>query len=166
MNLSKDQNTELFRAMYRVRRAWCSITPCKTLSKSQFATLLLILHRSDPENCKNANGGTGYITLTALAAEMQQSLPALSQRVRLLEEMGYVERVPEPTDRRVMGLRLTPEGLCVMTEAKEKFDLFLTQALEQLGHENAGKLIELLIQLADIFEDRLAHKTEGDCNEE
>lgn len=166
MDLPKNQNAELFRVMYRIGRAWCCITPCKELSKSQFATLLLILHHSKPDNDQDKNTTTGYITLTALAAEMHQSLPALSQRIRVLESMHYVERVPEPADRRVTGLRLTQDGFEVVERAKQKLDLFLTQALEQLGQDDTEKLIELLIQLAAAFEEKTAHKREGDCNQE
>lgn len=165
MEKKVDKNTELFRLMCRVRRAWCGISPCKALSKSQFATLLLIFQQSEMNNCADHAGETGYVTITALAAEMQQSLPALSQRVRVLEDMGYVERVPDPTDRRITGLQLTPEGMQVMRKAKQRFDGVLSQALEQLGEENSEKLIELMTQLAAVFE-KDAHKPEGDCKQE
>ena len=57
---------------------------------------------------------------------MHQSLPALSQRVSALEAQGYVERVPDPDDRRVIGVCVTPEGRTVMEVAYRRFGSILS----------------------------------------
>lgn len=117
---------ELFRLMDRVRKAWQSVTPCEHLSKSQFGTLMAIAHhgRMPGQSCTPSQEH-GALTLTALAGAMHQSLPALSQRVSALEAQGYVERVPDPDDRRVIGVCVTPEGRTVMEVAYRRFGSIL-----------------------------------------
>ena len=65
---------------------------------------------------------------------MHQSLPALSQRVTVLEEKGFVERVANPADRRVTGRR---------------FGGILSQAAGRVGKQNMRLLLQLLGELAD-----------------
>jgi DNA-binding MarR family transcriptional regulator len=48
--------------------------------------------------------------LTVLAARAGLSHQAMGQVVAELEERGYVERVPDPSDRRARLVRLTAEG--------------------------------------------------------
>ena len=48
--------------------------------------------------------------LAALAAELDYSPSRMSHAVARLEESGWVERVPDASDRRVTLLRLTGEG--------------------------------------------------------
>lgn len=145
---------ELFRAMDRARRAWCSVTPGDTLNKAQFGTLLLIARHRGQEN-------TDPVMLSALAAEMGQSLPAISQRIRALEELGCLERLHCSEDRRVTGVQITDEGLRILELARRRFDQILAQALDRLGPENADTLIELLTELASALEDTATQSTHG-----
>lgn len=50
------------------------------------------------------------LPMTSLAARTNATLARLSHVVRRLDERGYVERYPGPTDRRVTIARLTPAG--------------------------------------------------------
>ena len=122
---------ELFRLMDRVRKAWQSVTPCEHLSKSQFGTLMAIAH-----------------------------LPALSQRVSALEAQGYVERVPDPDDRRVIGVCVTPEGRTVMEVAYRRFGSILSQSIDYLGPQNFETLLHLLGELAIALEQAVAAQEE------
>lgn len=161
MDQPKMETTEMFRLMDRVRRAWLSVTPHESLNKSQFATLMAISHRSG-QCCGSANTQGEPVMPSALADDMHQSRPALSQRIHALEEMGYIERVPDPTDRRVAGARLTEEGLQVLSRAREQFDGILLGAMEQLGPEHAEMLISLLAELADALEVAVEQQTTGE----
>ena len=152
MQKTNNRSAELFHAMDQIRRAWRNITPGKILSKAQFGTLLLIARQSGPQH-------TEPIMLSALAAEMDQSLPAISQRVRTLETLGCLERVPNPLDRRITGVQITAEGLHILDLAKYHLDQILTTALEQLGAENTGTLLTLLAELAEALENANANIT-------
>lgn len=154
MDCHEIQTTELFRSMDRVRRAWHSVSPCDTLSKSQFGTLMAIYHF---EIAQQSDSEPQLVKLSALANSMGQSLPALSQRVKLLEDIGYVRRIPDPSDRRIMGIQLTDEGKEVLFLARQRFDSILSDASNHLGAETSDKLISLLNQLAEALELAVSH---------
>ena len=48
--------------------------------------------------------------LTVLATRADMTHPSMSELVTLLERRGYVERLPDPTDRRARLVRLTKKG--------------------------------------------------------
>lgn len=62
---------------------------------------------------------TGGSRLTDLAAFFGIGKPTLSRQVRLLEDLGFVERTGDETDRRAVMLRLTEEGLARLTATQE-----------------------------------------------
>jgi DNA-binding MarR family transcriptional regulator len=51
--------------------------------------------------------------LTALAKQAQMTKQAMGQLVDALERAGYVERIPDPVDRRAKQIRLTARGWAV-----------------------------------------------------
>lgn len=144
MDKYEQRTAKFFAAMDRVRRAWHSVVPCREISKSQFATLMAIKHYGSGEKTS--------VTMSALAAVMNQSVPALSQRVRDLERMGYVERVPDEKDRRISGVCLSMEGNDILGVARKRIRDIMDRAIDELGPENAEKLTELLSLLAGAFE--------------
>ena len=152
------QSAELFRLMDRVRRAWHGVTPCSHLSKSQFGTLLVIHRHEHLAEDGICTPEAHPIRLSALAGAMHQSLPALSQRMRALEELGYIERVPDPEDRRSIGVRLTDEGSGELALARERFSGILDRAMELMGPESARQLAPLLNQLAEALETAVAEQ--------
>ncbi len=62
---------------------------------------------------------TGGSRLTDLAAFFGIGKPTLSRQVRLLENLGFVERSGDEADRRAVTLRLTEEGLARLTATQE-----------------------------------------------
>lgn len=171
MQEPKRELDEMFRQMDRMRKAWEHVNPSRKLNKSQFGTLFALARLSGAREKHAACGGAaqgenmprcgeaGYgeaaaqaakpVTLSELAAAMHQSLPALSQRVTALEEKGFVERVADPADRRVTGLRLTETGRGEMDAAFRRFSGILSQAAERVGRQNMCMLLRLLGELAD-----------------
>lgn len=143
----------LFEAMDRVRKAWKGVVPCSRLSKSQFGTLMVLASGSKEPGAVPGRDPFTPMTLSELAGIMGHSLPALSQRISLLEGMGYVERVPNPSDRRVTGLRLTPEGLQLLESARDDFVRKLDFVMERLGPQGAADLLRTLEQLARTLEE-------------
>lgn len=80
------------------------------------------------------NVGTKGIRLTALAARAQLSLAAVSELVNELQELGYLERRPDPADARAKLIFPTPRGLQLLREASAKVG-----QLEQLWGSYAGE---------------------------
>jgi DNA-binding MarR family transcriptional regulator len=57
--------------------------------------------------------------LTDLAAFFGIGKPTLSRQVRLLENLGFVERTGDEADRRAVTLRLTTEGAARLAATQE-----------------------------------------------
>ena len=63
----------------------------------------------------------GPVRLTELVASENVTQPAMTQIVTRLQDRGFVERLPDPTDGRAVLVGLTEEGLRVISErAAEK----------------------------------------------
>ena len=160
MNSYDNEITALFRVMDHVRKVWRNVTPCPELSKSQFGTLMAICHSKINHRDDN------IITLSELANYMHQSNPALSQRIKALEELGYVERVSSNSDRRIIGIRLTDSGTKILEVAHHRFKTIMSEVIEKLGLEETHQLINSLTSLADAFEKALAEDAMKGVNNE
>jgi DNA-binding MarR family transcriptional regulator len=62
---------------------------------------------------------SGGSRLTDLAAFFGIGKPTLSRQVRLLENLGFVERTGDSADRRAVTLRLTAEGAARLAATQE-----------------------------------------------
>ena len=152
---------EMFRQMDRMRHAWKDVTPSKRLNKSQFGTLFALARVScRGEACVPPVEAAKPVTVSALADVMRRSLPAISQRVTALEEKGFVERVADPADRRVTGLRLTAEGRREMDAAFLQFSGILSRAAERVGEQDMRILLRLMGELADALEEAAREASE------
>ena len=147
MEESPSKAVRMFLAMDRMRRAWKGINFCPELNKSQFWTLFHLYRGS----C-----GTGEcpdrMTLSALAQVMQQSMPAVSQRISRLEEMGYVTRVPDSQDKRIVWLSLSESGREEMKSACARMTETMHSILNVLGDDEIEFMFQIFCKLADAME--------------
>jgi len=60
----------------------------------------------------------GSRRLTALAAREGVTQPAMTQLVARLQDAGLVDRVPDPTDGRVVQVRITAEGQAMVARRR------------------------------------------------
>ena len=89
------------------------------------------------------------LTINELARLMMIKPPSLVAVVDALERAGYLQRKPDPSDRRRTPLHITPRGeallkkipFCAETDA-------LSVALDRLGERKAEQLAKLLEELA------------------
>lgn len=79
------------------------------------------------------------ITMRALAGRLQYDPSNLTGVIDRLEALGAVRRQPDPNDRRVKGIILTPEGM----RMRDPFWEQLTNDAGPLGHLGAGELEQL-----------------------
>lgn len=138
---------ELLREMDRLRRAWKLAIPNTGINKSEFFTLYTL--RCSP-NQELAWGipwpqNAAPMTLSTLARAMKQSMPAVSQRITKLEELGYVRRVPDEHDRRTVWIHLTDTGNRLLQSTGCEMLGKLDHVLQRLDAQN-GVNAQLLIQ--------------------
>ena len=86
---------------------------------------------------------------TELASRMQITKQALGEVVDALEHAGYVERLPDPADRRAKLVRLTPAGERVHDAAFEIVSELQARWATLLGE---GEMLLLLGLLNELIE--------------
>ena len=86
--------------------------------------------------------------LTELARGANMTPQAMGELVDELEEMEYVERRPDPSDRRAKLIVLTPKGRsCVVAGVAtiEGIETQIRHVLGEAGHRRLRELLERLI---------------------
>lgn len=86
--------------------------------------------------------------LTALARGANMSPQAMGELVDELEELGYVERKPDPTDRRAKLIVLTPRGRqCIEAGIAtiQGIESWLDEVLGPRGHASLRRLLAQLL---------------------
>jgi len=93
----------------------------------------------------------GELTPGQLAAKEGVQPPSMTRVIAALEERGYVERSPHPTDGRQAIVRLSETGLAFVRETISVREAWLDRQLAELSGEER----EVLSQAAEII-DRMA----------
>lgn len=93
----------------------------------------------------------GALTPGQLAAKEGVQPPSMTRVIAALEEMGYVERRPHPTDGRQAIVELSASGLAYVQETISVREAWLDQQLAGLSGEER----EVLSRAAEII-DRMA----------
>ena len=84
------------------------------------------------------------VTQAALAEQLAVDKGQLSRTVRELEELGLVERAPDPADGRSSLLSPTPEGLARLVAARAPQQGTLQASLEEWDLDDIHSLTRLL----------------------
>ena len=88
------------------------------------------------------------IPITELGEKLELTSSGATRLVDRLEESGYIERVPCPTDRRVLWARLTDQGLKVLNEATQvhlnDLDLHFVSRLDPTDLKTLKELLHRL----------------------
>jgi DNA-binding MarR family transcriptional regulator len=79
-------------------------------------------------------------TVSVLAQRARMTKQAMAQLVQALEEAGYLERVPDPDDKRAKLVLPTQRGLDVMEAAQELVPEVEGRITEIIGAERAAAL--------------------------
>lgn len=134
-------SVQLFTEMDRLRRMWEGFQPTAPMRRSEVFVLGTMAHLA-------AQGG-GPITVGRLARQMHQSMPGISQKVSVLEKQGYLVRVGDETDRRVVTVELTDLGRETARGEMMSMMARVDAALASLGPVKTKKLLGLMRQLSD-----------------
>lgn len=91
--------------------------------------------------------GTRVSDLAAQARVTKQSAAAL---VEQLEEAGYLERVPDPTDGRARLVRLTSRAHPVIAAAGAEVERVMAEWSDHVGATRLKQMHEVLLELREI----------------
>ena len=90
----------------------------------------------------------GGSRLTDLAESSGLTKQAVAEVVQDLEQLGYVERAPDPQDGRAKVIRLTEQGADAQRTALEIFADIEREWAERFGAERVATMRELLAEIA------------------
>jgi len=144
--LSIEQNASyeiqrLFDRMHRLQ----SSRPAPELARREFVTLHVLR-----KLCEEKGGG---IQMSALARELEVSLPAVSKNIQSLEERGYALREADPTSRRNTLVRPTEQGIALEKSVDCCNAARTQQIFDRLGEEDTAEFFRICSRLIQIAEE-------------
>ncbi|MFJ3235126.1 MarR family winged helix-turn-helix transcriptional regulator [Streptomyces sp. NPDC086787] len=96
----------------------------------------------------------GDMRMSKLAELMAVDMSVTSRHVAHVAERGWIERSPDPADKRSRILRLTPAGGDMLVELSRRSTELLAERLSDWTTEDVGELIRLMSRLRESFDCR------------
>jgi DNA-binding MarR family transcriptional regulator len=93
----------------------------------------------------------GPLTLGALAEHERVAPPSITKVVSKLECDGLVIRTPDPSDRRVCRVEISPEGAALLEEVRRRKTAWLTARISQLDADRQRRLADALDVLDELI---------------
>ncbi|MEV8451034.1 MarR family transcriptional regulator [Streptomyces sp. NPDC052095] len=137
---ARSQYEELARqlsAVGAVKRGLARILPAECPAGSAAVLALLRQH--------------GEMRISRLAELLDVDMSVTSRHVAHVAERGWIERSPDPADKRSRILRLTPEGRDVLGDLNRRTTEMFAHNLSDWSDEEVGQLNTLLARLRDSF---------------
>jgi len=88
---------------------------------------------------------TERLRMSDLANDAHHSLSRSSHTIARMEARGWVVRIPHESDRRVTYVKLTPEGVALLEQARPHYHAAIKRVFVQaIGDERMGDLDAIL----------------------
>jgi DNA-binding MarR family transcriptional regulator len=89
-----------------------------------------------------------------LAIYLHETRPFITKNTNVLINAGYIEKVPDQTDRRSFTLKLTRSGSALCDgRLGEQYYAQMTKLSDEMGKKKFNKLIRLIDQANEILDD-------------
>ncbi|MFF8729938.1 MarR family winged helix-turn-helix transcriptional regulator [Streptomyces sp. NPDC015171] len=98
-------------------------------------------------------GRNGDMRMSKLAELLAVDMSVTSRHVAHVAARGWIERLPDPADKRSRILRLTPLGLDQLDELSRRTTHLLAERLADWTDEEVAQLIRLMSRLRESFGD-------------
>jgi DNA-binding MarR family transcriptional regulator len=140
---SLDLTHELFQLMKQFPRPKLKQSSIDGLTRSEYELLVMLVMSLDQD--KKA------LTVTEISSLLQITPAGVTHLINPLENAGYIERLQDPTDRRIVRIGLTGKG----AEAAEALILEVQEQLiglvNHLGEQDSKTLIRLMSKAIEFF---------------
>ncbi len=93
------------------------------------------------------------LTLKGLAGAERVQPPTMTRIVASLEELGFVQRSPDPDDGRVSVMRLTAAGRRFVERTRRRKTAYLARRLQKLAPAELDALVRAIPVLEKLVED-------------
>ncbi|MEU6545714.1 MarR family transcriptional regulator [Streptomyces sp. NPDC046859] len=127
---------------------------------SAFGAVKREMGRTLPSDCPS--GSAAVLTLLVRHGEMRMSklaellavdMSVTSRHVAHVAERGWIERSPDPADKRSRILRLTPSGEERVRDMSRRTTRLLEERLSDWSDDDIAALIRLMARLRASFDD-------------
>lgn len=127
--------------LYRLQNEYLS---SHTLSQGRFCVLMLLLEKGaqSGECAKGMPGGSQ--SPAELADQANVTRATMTGLIDTLEKDGLVKREPDPNDRRMMSVELTPKAHAFMTAMLPGFFRRIAGFMSHLSEDERRTLVQLL----------------------
>ena len=85
-----------------------------------------------------------HIKMSDLSSHFSITKAAISQEIKRLEELGWIEREKETTDKRAVYLCVTPLGIQTLALQQKKVKAKFVEFFDELGEEDTQALFRIL----------------------
>jgi DNA-binding MarR family transcriptional regulator len=127
---------------------------------SAFGAVKREMGRMLPSDCPGGSvavltllGRHGDMRMSKLAELLAVDMSVTSRHVAHVAERGWIDRFPDPADKRSRILRLTPEGQDQLDEIAERTTQLLAHRLSDWSDDEVGQLSRLMARLRASFDD-------------
>jgi DNA-binding MarR family transcriptional regulator len=93
----------------------------------------------------------GPLTLGALAEHERVAPPSITKVVTKLESDGLVVRTPDPGDRRVCRVAISPQGAALLEESRRRKTAWLAARISELDSDRQRRLSDALDVLDELI---------------
>lgn len=151
--MQTDDKYKLVEQFRRMRQFMNSIPLRTGISHSEFCLLHIIV-----EDSSDSSDG---MTVSAIAAALDVTPPAVSRSLKSLESRGLVTRETNLINRRNTMVRLTEKGRELLEDSRRQMDTVMDLVNEKMGEERKNQLCELLSEMTEIIENYVTEKGEN-----
>ncbi|MFJ3668060.1 MarR family winged helix-turn-helix transcriptional regulator [Streptomyces sp. NPDC090106] len=131
---------------------------------SAFGAVKRELGRILPSDCPSGSaavltllGRHGDMRMSRLAELLAVDMSVTSRHVAHVAERGWIDRSPDPADKRSRILRLTPAGQDRLDELSRRTCQLLAERLGDWSDDEVAQLTGLMARLRASFDDCRAH---------
>ncbi|NEB06000.1 MarR family transcriptional regulator [Streptomyces sp. SID13726] len=130
---------------------------------SAFGAVKREIGRLMPSECPSGSAAVltlldrhGDMRMSNLAELLAVDMSVTSRHVAHVVERGWIERSPDPADKRSRILRLTPAGRAQIDELSRRTTQLLAECLADWSDEEVAQLTRLMARLRASFDDSRA----------
>ena len=133
---------DYFQVLGQLKRMGWRSKARQKVRPSEFRLLVTLLHSKAIS-----------MKVSDLGSEMQITPAAVTHMINPLEKGGHIERLTDPTDRRVVLVKLTEKGRKKIEDLKANFIEVLAGLIEYLGDQDAQEFLRLLTKSVNYLKD-------------
>lgn len=137
---------EIARTMAQFRRLGGHTTSWHGIRPSEFMLLHTLIHSTDPDS--------KGMKVSDLSTRLQITPAGVTHAINALEEGGYIERLADPADRRVVLVQATDKSRNIIAQMHSEHIEFLKGLVGFLGEQDTKEFIRLLSLTLNYFKER------------